>query len=150
LGGRLSGGGLYPSGRAAAREAPAAWLRPAGAAGDRLRDPRQRGPPPCHAGCNEEVTTTPRGLQRNTPQIQLYAYTEAPSSEDPAQEFIYPNANANSITVNLSSSFATPALYVVRLAQPFGGFLRLVLKGTMGNPAGTFRVSTSVDVVCRS
>ena len=35
-------------------------------------------------------------------------------------------------------------------AQRNSGFLRLVLKGTMGNPAGNFRVSISVDVVCRS
>src|SRR5436309_61675 len=73
-----------------------------------------------------------------TPTIKLFIYTEAPSPEDPGQEFIFGNANSSSIgPVAVGSSVTGPLLNLATLTKPFGAFLRLVLQGLMGGTAAT-------------
>jgi hypothetical protein len=86
-----------------------------------------------------------------TGSIQLLAYTEAPTTEDPGTEFVLGSANANSISINLTTSYTTPTVNYISLATPFGAYLRLVLKGTQPSSAfTTFQVTISADLIPKS
>lgn len=60
--------------------------------------------------------------------IQLFAYEVAPTDDEPGTDFV---ASSTVCSSTITSAFA-PALYVTTSAAPFGGALRVVLRGTRG------------------
>lgn len=92
------------------------------------------------------------------PSIELNAYTEAPTPEDPGLEFVTTNplpvALGTSGAINVGAiGFASPIAYGIQpwVSGYFGGYIRLILTGTQtASKASTFQVWISVDVVVNS
>ncbi len=90
-------------------------------------------------------------INANTPAINVSIQAEAPTSEDPANDFIAAGNVALTGSIVLSSAYSTPTLTLVSIATTFGGFLRVKVQGIQGGTASsTFLVTLSVDIVAKS
>jgi hypothetical protein len=85
-----------------------------------------------------------------SPSVKIDIFPEAPTSEDPSQDFIATTAVASSGTVALNS-FTAPYLNIQPFSTPFGAFLRIKVTGTQGATASTtFNFAISIDIVAKS
>lgn len=91
------------------------------------------------------VAVRVHGKDIGSGNIKVVAYTTAPTSEDPAEDFVAGSAAA---TATVDSSGTVPQLVTATLSAGFGGFLRIVVEGDAGS--GNTRATLSADLVLKS
>jgi hypothetical protein len=99
----------------------------------------------CSAWTEGIVAVRVHGKDIGSGNIKVVAYTSAPTSEDPAEDFISSSASA---TATIDSSGTVPQLVTSTLSAGFGGFLRIVVEGDAGS--GNTRATLSADLVLKS
>ena len=79
--------------------------------------------------------------------VTVSAQMDAPTPED-TQDFTATIGGA-SVTFTQGSDTA-PAVKMFAITAPFGGYIRIYIKGTLAASTGTFQPTISVDVAGKS
>lgn len=86
----------------------------------------------------------------SAPTIKINTYPEAPTPEDPANDFIL-TSSPTTITFSLTTASTAPQVQLATMNTPFGGWLRVEVQPTQSSTQATqFQATLSVDIVAKS